>query len=289
MNDVDSVACGSMGCEHKESSAITNSDRVEHKSHDTQTPQPLPRLSSTQTLSSNHPLPAALNRLWVSKVSNVWDRQQDASIVAPSTVDTSIWNIVAPPIDLLCLELHREEDDDSTDRNTSSKRSREHVRVLLPPSHVPRFDVKVEDESQNQTWPDVREVVWGPQETAVQEERDVDVSENAVGVPLGEGPEGNGKQCADEEAVGEGMVDAAVTVDTLGADGTPDDAGCEEGVRAGTCELCRLVGLADVDNIVELAMVLDMSLSWKVGDVVLHTCQALTPMDTNAPTMVAMN
>ena len=107
----------------------------------------------------------------------------------PATVNTSIGNSIAPPVDVLGYVLDREEDNDGRQSNGGCKRTGEDVGILLPPVDVATFHVVVEEPRGHETRPLVTQIVRGQVERSIKHGGNVDVAHNRVGVPLGQIPE----------------------------------------------------------------------------------------------------
>lgn len=208
-------------------------------------------------------------------------------------IDTSIRNLIAPPIQRLGLVLDRKEDYQRRERQSNLERRRERQCVLLPPARVPLLDVHIEQETKGQGGSVVRKVVGHQPENAVQEGRDVDLAHPAIGEALCQEVEGDRQESTPEEAV-QGRVVDAVGEEPLRTDGTPDDRGSEEDGCTCVSSIYSQSNVYSSLSTVQLAV--SQCLPWHVKSsaaspvqtfAMLLSCQSLTPIDTKPPQIVA--
>lgn len=139
-------------------------------------------------------------------------------------------NRIPPPVDIDSLKLNSKENDQSRNSNSAGERGGQNIGILLPPFFVVTSHIVVHTESDDQCRPRVCEVVGSPVQSAVQHNRDMDITDPGIGVALGEEIEWDGKQGTDEEAPFQWMIDSAIAVDAGWANYSPDDRCSEEGV-----------------------------------------------------------
>ena len=110
----------------------------------------------------------------------------------------------------------------------------------------------VEQPSDRDGGPNVRQVIRSPNKTTDQEDRGVEVLEN---LPLlAEEVERNRDEGANRETPQETIVDGTSTEHLLGSKGTPEDGGGEECVNAGTGEVVLLLRCANIGDLRHLVV-----------------------------------
>ena len=176
-----------------------------------------------------------LSRPW-TEVGSRGDRVEDT----PSSITTLERQSVPSPVDLDTLPLHGKEhhkggNGDTTRECGASDAERkqrlaklgeregtEHVLVVLrPPTEESPLNVVVEQPTNGDSGPNVRQVIRSPHGTTIQEGRDIKVPEN---LPRpAKKVERNREEGANEETPQEAVVDGTRTEHLLGPKGTPED------------------------------------------------------------------
>ena len=124
----------------------------------------------------------------------------------------------------------------------------EHVLVVLgPPTEVSPLDVVVEQPSNGDGGPNVRQVKRSPNDATAQEDWGVEVPE---GLPLlAKEVERNWEEGANEEKPQETVVDGTSTEHLLRPEGTPEDGSGEEIVDTGAGEVVLLLHRANIGDL----------------------------------------
>jgi len=147
--------------------------------------------------------------------------------------------------------LEGKEDDDNRHRDTRVECSGKDVVILGPPREVTPSNNVLENETN--TCP--RNVVEGSRRrdkaSSIEDDREIDVFQEAVGVPPVEGPRNGGCCRANQEEEDQRIIGLPMTEHEPRADDTPNDAGSSEDLGARADESVFLIRGAEVLDIGE--------------------------------------
>lgn len=148
-------------------------------------------------------------------------------------------------------ELKTEEDDNNGARKTSIESGRENVIVLAPPGKVTPPNHILENESNQSPWHVVNGRSWRNSTSSREDDWEVDVFEDRVGVLASDEVRNPRSDCTKKEEEGESVVDLSMRELECWTNDSPNDRCCSEHLSAGANESILLMRRAHALNVGE--------------------------------------